>query len=349
MKNKFVILLLLTLLVVNVLGCKRTKTQAQEIVGIWVSATAGYGNMEFDKNGVFRMFDESTEIKGNYSLPANNKLTISMLNAEGQEQPSTFDITLEGNVFKIIFPEYMGQEQQPPMEFKRATSKDLAEFKNRKDEAEKAKEEATKNLDEGKKLSQENYAVFETSMGTIKIELLFDAAPRIVTNFINLINKGFYNNIIFHRVISDFMIQAGGLDAEGTPKNVDYKLNDEINAKSLGMTDEVIKQYTQEGFIYNDTLNSIKLDYGVIAMANAGPNTNGSQIFIITKKAGVNYYEDNKPRLIGRHTGFGKVISGMDIALKIEKVPTDQTEGSPSKDKPIANVVINKAYLELKK
>jgi cyclophilin family peptidyl-prolyl cis-trans isomerase len=335
------------LLIGSTFGCGKPKTQAEQLIGTWIGSAKEYGNIELDKNGNFKMFDDSTEIKGKYSLPANNKFTITI-----QDQPSTFDITLDGNIFKIIFPQQEGQAAQPPMEFKRATAKDLADIKQKRDAANKAKEEATKNLDEGKKLSQENYAVFETTLGTFKLELYFDVAPKTVTNFVNLINKGFYNNVIFHRVINDFMIQTGGFTADGKAKDVGYKFDDEINAKSLGLAAEVIQQYTQAGYVYSDTLKSMKLDYGVLAMANAGPNTNGSQIFIITKKDGVNY-QDSKPWLIGKHTGFGKVVSGMDVVLKIQKVPTDSTQtgsdpNAQKQDKPLTNVVITKAYLEPK-
>ena len=186
--------------------------------------------------------------------------------------------------------------------------------------------------------------VLETSMGKIKIELYPEEAPLTVNNFRRLVKEGFYDGIIFHRVINDFMIQAGGYTKE-KDKPVGYTFKDEINPKSLGLTDAEIAPLEQSGYKFDYSLTSIPLDRGVIAMANAGPNTNGSQFFVITAKNGT-------PQLNSRHTGFGKVVEGMDVCDKIQKVKTyknDKDPNDPNNDKPLTDVIINKAYIEKRK
>lgn len=211
----------------------------------------------------------------------------------------------------------------------------------------------------------------ETSMGDIYIELFEKDAPMTVANFIGLaegtkeftdpktmakVKRPFYDGLIFHRVIKDFMIQGGCPLGTGTG-NPGYKFPDEINAKSLGLDTILIAEapfagrdvqmyvinslgirsqeqyqqrmeevqemfgevsqmslmelYTRMGYSYTDTLRSHKAVRGVIAMANAGPNTNGSQFFIT---------QVDTPHLDGKHTVFGKVIKGMDVVDKICEV-----------------------------
>lgn len=178
-------------------------------------------------------------------------------------------------------------------------------------------------------------AVIETSKGTIKVELYPDVAPKTVENFIKLANEGFYNGTKFHRVIKDFMIQGGDpLSVDDTKKDSwgtgdpGYKFNDEINPWELGVDASAIKLLQDQGYTYNKDLKSMKNLPGSIAMANSGPNTNGSQFFIITR--------DPQPQLDGKHTVFGKVTEGMDIVLSIAEVSVDE------KDRPLENVTINK-------
>lgn len=120
-------------------------------------------------------------------------------------------------------------------------------------------------------------AIFETPRGPINVELYPDKAPLTVANFVNLANRGFYNGLSFHRVIPDFMVQGGCPQGTGTG-GPGYKFEDE-------------------------TQNGVKHERGVLSMANAGPNTNGSQFFITHVPT---------PWLDGKHTVFGKVISGLD-------------------------------------
>jgi len=150
-------------------------------------------------------------------------------------------------------------------------------------------------------------ANFETNRGNFKIELLPKTAPKTVNNFVFLAKDNFYNGFAFHRIIKDFMIQGGCPKGDGTG-DPGYKFEDEF-AK-----------------------DAPKLIKGTLAMANSGPNTNGSQFFIVTK--------DKTDWLDGKHTPFGRVIEGMDIVMKIEDVETE--EG----DKPVDAVVINKITVE---
>jgi peptidyl-prolyl cis-trans isomerase B (cyclophilin B) len=142
-------------------------------------------------------------------------------------------------------------------------------------------------------------AVIQTNHGPIHVELFADDAPKTVENFVKLANDGFYDKVIFHRVIPDFMIQGG--DPTGT-----------------GMGGP--------GYSFDDEFNEHKVARGALAMANAGPNTNGSQFFIVTTEAA--------PWLDGKHTVFGRVTDGMDVVDNIAELPRD------SHDKPHEDVVI---------
>jgi cyclophilin family peptidyl-prolyl cis-trans isomerase len=126
-----------------------------------------------------------------------------------------------------------------------------------------------------------------TTQGTIVFDLFDDDAPRTVANFRELAGKGFYDGIIFHRVIPNFMVQTGCPDGNGTGG---------------------------PGYTFEDEFNDHKVVRGALAMANAGPDTNGSQFFIVTT--------EEAPWLDGKHTVFGEVASGMDVVDAIEGVPT---------------------------
>src|SRR4051812_22724313 len=130
-------------------------------------------------------------------------------------------------------------------------------------------------------------ATLQTNHGAIEIELFDDDAPKTVDNFLKLARDGFYNGVIFHRVIPDFMIQGG--DPTGTGSG-------------------------GPGYQFEDEFNDHKVERGALAMANAGPNTNGSQFFIVTA--------DACPWLDGKHTVFGQVTSGMDVVNEISNADT---------------------------
>lgn len=159
--------------------------------------------------------------------------------------------------------------------------------------------------DKGAKKMANPIAVFETNHGTFEIELFEDKAPITVKNFIDLAEKGFYNGLIFHRVIDGFMIQGGDPNGTGTG-GPGYVIPDEFH-KDLKHDSE-----------------------GVLSMANAGPNTGGSQFFITLAAT---------PWLDGHHSVFGKVVKGMDVVREIGKVDTD------FQDKPLAKVVMEKVTI----
>lgn len=152
--------------------------------------------------------------------------------------------------------------------------------------------------------------VLETNKGAIKIKLFKDRAPKTVENFIKLTNQNFYDGVKFHRVIKDFMIQAG-----------------DPNSKDSDWTDDGTGG---PGYKFDDEINDVKLTEGKVAMANSGPNTNGSQFFIVTV--------ESAPWLDGKHTVFGEVIEGLDVVTAIENVNTDKDKN----DHPVEDVVINK-------
>jgi cyclophilin family peptidyl-prolyl cis-trans isomerase len=147
-------------------------------------------------------------------------------------------------------------------------------------------------------------ATIETSEGPIVLELFDDEAPQTVGNFRRLADEGFYDGLAFHRVIKDFMIQGGCPEGTGTGG---------------------------PGYTFDDEINPHKVVRGALAMANAGPNTNGSQFFIVTAEA--------CPWLDGKHTVFGQVTGGMDVVDKLEAVPTG------SGDRPVEPIGI--ASIEL--
>lgn len=341
MKKGIVAVIALFVMLSVVQGCaKKPMSQADQIIGTWMGTSKDAGNFTFSKDGSVKIFNEFFEIAGTFSIPNPNKLALVLKNPEnGQEMPQTIDFLLEKDLFKLIPPaDQTGQGQPPSLEFKRATEKDIADYEKAKEASKKAMEQNAQTDDTKTLARSENDVLLETTMGNIRIELYPEIAPKTVANLIKLVQEGFYNGIIFHRVIPDFMIQMGGTKEDGSAKEVGYQFEDEINPKALGLTEQVIQTNIQKGYKYSDTLKSIRLNYGVLAMANAGPNTNGSQVFIITKKDGTEW-------LNGLHTGFGKVIEGMDVALKIQSVPRNENQNDPNFNKPNTNVVIKKASL----
>lgn len=157
----------------------------------------------------------------------------------------------------------------------------------------------------------------KTAQGDIVLELYPKVAPKTVENFLKLAGSGFYDGTKFHRVISDFMVQGGDpLSKTNDPRvgtgGPGYKFEDEINPRSLSIPDATIAQYEAEGFLYNYKIKqSLPVIQGVIAMANSGPDTNGSQFFIVTTAPQLHLY--------GKHTAFGRVVDGMDVVLLIKQ------------------------------
>ena len=147
-------------------------------------------------------------------------------------------------------------------------------------------------------------ATLHTNHGAIEVELFDDDAPKTVENFRKLAGDGFYDGVIFHRVIPDFMIQGGDPTGTGTGG---------------------------PGYTFEDEINDHKIERGALAMANAGPDTNGSQFFIVTTGAA--------PWLDGKHTVFGRVTGGMDAVDSIEGAETD------AQDRPREDALIERVEL----
>ncbi|HJZ61302.1 MAG TPA: peptidylprolyl isomerase [Miltoncostaeaceae bacterium] len=148
-------------------------------------------------------------------------------------------------------------------------------------------------------------AVFDTSAGEIRAELFAADSPETVGNFVGLARDGFYDGTVFHRVIGDFMIQGGCPQGTGTGG---------------------------PGYQFRDEINDHPLVRGSLAMANAGPGTNGSQFFIVTAQA--------TPWLDGKHTNFGRVVGGQDI---VDAIGTTSTDG---RDRPVEPQRVNTIRIE---
>jgi peptidyl-prolyl cis-trans isomerase B (cyclophilin B) len=148
-------------------------------------------------------------------------------------------------------------------------------------------------------------ATMKTSEGDIVLELFDEDAPKTVANFKQLVGQGFYDGLIFHRVIDNFMIQGGCPQGTGTGG---------------------------PGYTFEDEINQHKVVRGALAMANAGPDTNGSQFFIVTT--------EEAPWLDGKHTVFGEVRDGMDV---VNKIGTTETDG---RDRPVEPIGIQTIELE---
>lgn len=147
-------------------------------------------------------------------------------------------------------------------------------------------------------------ATLHTSEGAIELELYPDDAPKTVENFTRLVGEGYYDGLAFHRVIPDFMVQGGCPRGDGTGG---------------------------PGYTFADELNQQLVTRGALAMANAGPNTNGSQFFIVTAEA--------CPWLDGKHTVFGRVVTGLDVVDRISNVDRD------GRDRPRTAVTIDRVEL----
>lgn len=159
---------------------------------------------------------------------------------------------------------------------------------------------------------EKQIVVMKTNFGDIVIELFAADALKTAENFIKLSRSGFYNGTKFHRVIKGFMIQGG----DPNSKDDDWS-NDGMGGP---------------GYAFEDEINSHKLIRGVLAMANSGPNTNGSQFFIVTTAS--------TPWLDGKHTAFGQIVSGMDVVDKIESVKVNEN------DHPTEDVIVNNIEIQ---
>ncbi|MEX2645630.1 MAG: peptidylprolyl isomerase [Gaiellaceae bacterium] len=148
-------------------------------------------------------------------------------------------------------------------------------------------------------------ATIHTNHGAIELELYDEDAPKTVESFVSLARDGFYDGIVFHRVIPDFMIQGGDPTGNGSGG---------------------------PGYQFEDEFNGHPVSRGALAMANAGPNTNGSQFFVVTA--------DACPWLDGKHTVFGRVTAGMDVVDRISELPRD------GRDKPLEPAAMERVEVQ---
>ena len=163
--------------------------------------------------------------------------------------------------------------------------------------------EQTNTMNDLTLVKEYSQAIIKTSLGDITVKFYGEESPATVENFLKLAQTGFYNGVRFHRVIKDFMIQGG----DPNSKDEDWS-NDGIGGP---------------GYQFADEFNSHKLVAGSLAMANAGPNTNGSQFFIVTA--------ESTPWLDGKHTNFGQIVSGMEVVKKIEALEVDRNDNPMGK------------------
>jgi len=172
-------------------------------------------------------------------------------------------------------------------------------------------------LETGPEIEMNNPLVeLGTNKGKITLELFSTAAPKTVDNFIKLAKAGFYDGTLFHRVIKDFMIQGGDPLTKENPQD--------WSRHGTG----------GPGYAFADEINDHKMGRGTLAMANAGPNTNGSQFFIVTAATA--------PWLDGKHTVFGQITTGMETVTAIENSPTDPARG----DHPLEDIVLIRAVVK---
>lgn len=204
---------------------------------------------------------------------------------------------------------------------------------------------------DGKMLTGKHTVILKTSKGDITVELDADVAPMTVTNFVWLGKTGYFNGLTFHRVIPGFMIQGGDPNGDGTGGQSIFgpTFEDEINAESYGLHNQKLRDlmqgqelpsnlqgmedltikgfYEKQGYTYSTNFRSLPMRRGAIVMANRGPNTNGSQFFIITA--------ERTQWLEGKHTVFGTVTAGMDVVDTISNVSRNP------QDKPNTPVTMN--------
>lgn len=158
--------------------------------------------------------------------------------------------------------------------------------------------------------------LIKTNYGDIKVELFADKSPQTVSNFISLAEQDYYDGTLFHRVIPDFMIQGGD------PLTKEFPEKENWGRHGTG----------GPGYTFEDEINSEQLVKGSFAMANSGPNTNGSQFFIVTA--------ESTPWLDGRHTNFGMVLEGMNVVEQIEGLERD------ARDHPLTDAIVEDIIIQ---
>ncbi len=198
---------------------------------------------------------------------------------------------------------------------------DASAIKSSKSKLKASKEKIKKDVKKVKKMEKTVKVLMKTSMGDIELELYPDKAPITVANFVTYAKEGFYDGVVFHRVIKNFMIQGGGFDTDGNYKNPTHPP------------------------IKNEAKNGLSNKMGTIAMARTNMiNSATSQFFINVKD---NLFLDHRDEGAGYgYAVFGKVIKGMDVVKKIEEVPTHVNPKTHMQDWPVKDVIINKVIVE---
>lgn len=185
------------------------------------------------------------------------------------------------------------------------------------------------------------YMVLSTNYGDITIDLYENLSPQNVNNLVYLSNQGYYTNTKVVRIIPDFLIQAGDRNTLDSDPNNDgtgnpgYFVEDEINWDSLDLSEEKRKSLAEEGFSNNPNVESVPIERFTVAMANAGPNTNGSQFFIVISR----FDDPRLKEITGKYTVVGRVTAGIDA---LQKIGTLELEDPDSRSpKPTTDVTIH--------
>ena len=231
--------------------------------------------------------------------------TAKGLNEIQDEYPEVVDEVKE-EIIEIITEEVVNQKDEIKEDVEQLINEEIKEKNNMEEKKEEVKIEKAL-------VEQFSGAIIKTTLGSIEVKFYGEDSPKTVENFMKLAQSDFYNGTLFHRVISDFMIQGGDPNSK----------NENWATHGTG----------GPGYKFNDEFNAHKLVRGSLAMANSGPNTNGSQFFIVTAS--------DTPWLDGKHTNFGYVVGGMEIVEKIEVVEKNQND-HPMKDIMITSIELVK-------
>lgn len=200
---------------------------------------------------------------------------------------------------------------------------------------------------ESSQLGEDYFAIVETNLGVIEVDLLEENAPNSVDNFIYLSESRYYDGTSFHRFVPNFMLQGGSRNTltpdRGDDKfgNPGYTINDEINWDSLQFSEEKRSALEKDGYKNNSEVTSVAIDKYSLAWANSEPDSNGSQFFIVLGDRS----DEKVVSLDGRHTVFGKVVKGLELIDEISNMEVDLSvleEPRPVKEIMIKSILIEK-------
>ena len=191
-------------------------------------------------------------------------------------------------------------------------------------------------------------ANLNTNLGQIKIDLFEKNAPQNVNNFVSLSRNDYYTKTKFHRLVKDLLIQGGDRNTLDEDPNNDgfgkpgYIIEDEINWDTLNLTEDQKTNLRNLGYTSTTTLSTPRIEKYSVVLANSGPNTNGSQFFIVLADSS----DSRLNELQGKFTVIGKVIAGFDVLNKINNVETDNT--NPQNPKPKTDIILNSVEIIVK-